>query len=531
MSYSGTEFVIPLGQFGLITDLAPTDIPTGALTFARNVTIVEGRVQKSPGARALNSVALASGIIALCDWWPTPNIQRLIVALSNGNIYRDDGVGTFAANGGAALNANSLGPLNPNSKFVSGGSEDAGRAKKLFFFTFGKNTIQVMSGDGVSFAAIASPPTDWTVSNYPKVGILHRNRLWAFAGQIAYASSTADHENFLSDNLVIPCFPGEGGDVIGAFIFKTKMFVFKSDNYGYVLNDSDGDSDNWYWQKFVSNFGISAPNAIIEALNDLLMGNSEGTVTSFNATNALGDVSAGDLLSIAGVENWLRANSSKVGVEEQHAIYYAEKKLAMFTYRSGYYTANDMLVILDLNKQANVRVLVEKKGAPQCLALRKDASKIGRPIYGSSDGKVYLMDREDRLEGASAYSGEFQTPHMDFGLPSQNKLYDFLAVKYMPEGSHNLSCDYYIDGKYIDTITFPMAQYLDPQLGTLLLSTDRLAQLNTEVCIREIAGSGRTISFKFYNAGSNESFQIAGLTVGFRQGGEQAQVATGTEND
>jgi len=112
-------------------------------------------------------------------------------------------------------------------------------------------------------------------------------------------------------------------------------------------------------------------------------------------------------------------------------------------------------------------------------------------------------------------------------MPNKNKLYDWLAVEYVPESSGNLSCDYFIDGKYMDTLTFPMVQYLSPELNTLLLGTDMLGQPNTETAMRELAGSGRVISFRFYNGGSNQSFQITTITVGFREAGEQAQTATG----
>lgn len=527
MNYVGVEFPIELGQFGLMADLSPDKIPIGALIHARNISINEGRIQKAAGAKTYNATALSGGIISFYDWWPDTTTQRMLAATSDGFIYKDLGLGTFSA--GAV--ASGLGPLTPNCKFVSGGGESAGEVKKLFFFSFGKAQLKVMAGDGTSFASVASPSTDWTTTNFPKVGVLHSNRLWAFAGQIAYASDTGDHENFTSNNLVIPCFPGEGGDIIGAFVFKTKLFVFKEDSYGYVLDDSSLDSDDWIWRKFVSNFGIGAPNAIAEVLNDLLMGNSEGTCTSFNATNALGDVDAGDLFNIAGVENWLRNNTAKVGVESRHMMYYPDKKLVFITYRNGYSVSNDMLIVIDFNKPNEPRIVTWKKGAPNCLGLRKDAAKILRPMYGSSDGKLYSMDVEDRLEGATAYSGEFQTPHTNCGT-TKAKSFDFLSVKYIPEGQHTLSCDYYIDGKYMDTITFPMAQYLDPQLNTLLLNTDRLANAQSpETATRAIGGSGRTISFKFYNSGSNESFQVAGLVVGFRSSGEQAQTATGSEND
>lgn len=528
-NYVGGEYSVSLGQLGLMTDMSPSDIPPNALIGAWNVVLSDGRIAKAPGALVYNSVALDSGIAAVFDWWPSTIVQRMICATELGNIYRDNGLGTFSYNGGDPLNETPLIGVGPNSMFVAGGSEEPGNDRKLFFLSFGQNPIQVLVGDGSAVVPISNPNVDWATTKFPKCGVIHRNRFFVFSGQFAYASHTDDHEDFTgSSALTQPIFPGEGGDICGSFVYKGRLFAFKDGDFVYWLDDSSTDSDDWVWLKIASNFGLSAPNAIVEALDDMFSGNSTGTVTSFAATNSLGDVAAGDIFSIAQMEGYLRGTSSKVGTGYQHAIYYPEKKLAFFTYRSAYYTYNDMLVVIDVNKSAQVgpRVYFWQKGRPQCLGLRKDATNIQRPMYGSSDGKIYLMDREDRLEGAASYTGEFQTPYVNCGIPEKNKLFDYLAIEYIPEGTHSLSCDYFIDGKYIDTITFSMAQYVSPVLNTFLLDTNRLAQASPETGKRKLAGSGRAISFRFRQAGANESFQLVKYTIGFRQSGEQEQKTT-----
>jgi hypothetical protein len=148
-------------------------------------------------------------------------------------------------------------------------------------------------------------------------------------------------------------------------------------------------------------------------------------------------------------------------------------------------------------------------------------------MYGDKNGFLMLMDSEDRSEGGTAFTGEFQIPHLDFsylgeGMSASEKHFDFLAVHYAPESTGNLLCDYFIDGRYVDTISFQMLQYQGPKLGRLMLGTDRFASPTSETCIRPLAGTGRTFSARFYNAGNNESFQIPAITVFFRGGGEKA---------
>jgi len=525
VAYRGNSVKIPLGDLGLLTDVPPDKVPPGALIYAKNVTFSNGSVQKAPGTIKYNADALSAGIIAIHDWWPDTATQRLIAVTSTGVISKGRDR-TFVT-----INS-SIGTLDPNCIFAEGGQETASATKKLFLFTNGRTNPYVLEGDGTTFAVIDSPATDWAVGRYPKFGVVHRSRLWAFAKQIAYASSTTNHETFTSNYLALSVYPGEGGELRGAYVYKGRLFAFKDGGFVYYLEDSDADSDNWYWVKLASNFGLSAPNAIAEVLDDLLAGNTTGTLTSYAATQKLGNVEAADVLQQSGVESFHRANTSKVGLTEQHVLFYSEKKQLFATYRSGYITTNNCLLVLDVARPDQPRISYWLKGTPQCLAHYKDQNEILRPMYGDASGFVHLCDREDRIEGgATAYTGDFQTPHHDFSFADQSlsakeKQFDWLAVTYVPESSGNLSCDYYVDGRFVETITFPMVQDSNSQLNYLLLDTDRLAQANTETAVRRLRASGRTFSARFYNSGSNESFQVSSITVGFRLGSEKAQKTT-----
>lgn len=523
MAYQGIKAKIPLGEFGLLTDIAPDKVPPGALIQAKNVCFLNGCVQKAPGSIRWNETALSAGIVATHFWQPDLVTERFIAVTSAGDIFKGRD-----RQFGSAINSTISSVLTPNCVFSEGGAETAGRGKKLFLFTGGATNPYVLSGDGTAFATISNPNSDWTsTGTFPKFGVVHRNRLWAFAGQISYASDSGNHENFQTANLTDPVYPGEGGELRGAAVFKGRLLAFKDGGFVYMLNDTSTSENDWYWQKIGSNFGLAAPNAIAEVLDDLVAGNTSGTINSYAATEKLGNVEAADIIQNMQFESYLRANTSKVGVQTQHLLYYSEKKMLFATYRSAYYTYNDMLIAFDFGRLNRARPSLWVKGYPQCLAIYKDVNQIERPMYGDKDGYLHLMDAEDRLEGTASYTGAFQIPHLDFShlgdqFASQEKHFDFLSVNYVPESSGDLSCDYYIDGRYIETITFPMIQYTKPKLGTMTLGTDRLAQANTETVTRKISGTGRTFSAYFYNSGSNQSFQIPSITVFFRPGSDKA---------
>ena len=48
MAYTGTKAKIPLGDYGLLTDMSPDKLPPGALIKAENVCFFYGNVQIAP---------------------------------------------------------------------------------------------------------------------------------------------------------------------------------------------------------------------------------------------------------------------------------------------------------------------------------------------------------------------------------------------------------------------------------------------------------------------------------------------------
>lgn len=516
MAYTGQTFKIPLGDYGLLTDMRPADVPLGGLIKAYNLSFETGMLEKAPGSAKYNSTPLATGVVGLFDWWPNSVQQYLIAACSSGSIYADIGDRTFS--GGTAITT-LTGVLDQNCQFVSGGQETASRSKKLFLFS-ANNQLKVLEGTTLSFASVDNPAADWTSTKYPTFGFIHRNRLWAFSGQRYYASDTADHENFTTNYLTGNIFPGEGDDLIGGQVFKGRAFVFKKGGFVYYLNDEDADSDNWYWDRLSSNFGLASPHAIFEIANDLLAINESGSPTSYSATQKFGDIESADVFRLLQIEDYLRHTISFSGISLLHTLYYESKKQGFITYRTTQRTTNDMILLLDFNRD-RVRPSIWSKDSAECLALRKDIYGIARPMYGDSSGYVYLMDQEDRLVGATAYTGRAKTGHTDLGRPDKNKIFDFLAVEFMPQGTWDLSVDVYIDGNLSETITFPM-DVRDDGLDTFTLDTDPLGTEETQTILKPLHGSGRRISFDCYQAGSNQNFRLASLTVGFRVGGEQA---------
>jgi hypothetical protein len=524
VGYQGTTANIPLGAMGIMSDVAPGTIPPTALIKAYDVDFGPGFIQKGPGSLRYNLTVLPAPIVALTDYWPNVYTQRMFAATSAGNIYRDIGDRTFT---GATAVATGLGALTTRAQFVIAGNEVAGSPKKIFFFSDGVKQAQVLSGDTSTFADIATPATDWVTPNFPKFGLTHRNQLWAFQGTRYYASLTSSHETFTgAGTLSGTVGPGDGGDITAAYVYKGKMLIFKEGDVVYFLNDSDSDQDNWYFAKLGEGFGIASPHAAVQVLDDLLIGNNTGSVTSYAATQKYGDIASADIFRQAQVNQFFRENTSFSGFPYMHTLWYPEKHMVMFTARTMANTKNNALIMLDVQNPSAPRYSLNKRDQADCLALRKDIYNVKRPMYGSADGYVYLMDREDRLVGGSAFTGEFKTPHLDFrhldqSLSHKNKTFDFLGVTFQEEGQHNLSVDVFIDGQFSQTVTFPQTIATN-YMGTAVMGTSKMGIEDEKTIWKPINGTGRRISFRCYNSGSNENFKVSQLTVGFTVTGEDA---------
>lgn len=545
MGYDGNIAQIPLTK-GLVSDMAPSAIPFDYITKGVNIDHGLGYIQKAPGAITYNRVAFpnSAGVVALIDYWPTTLSQRLFVATSDGKIYRDTGDryfgATLAATTPVAI-ATGLGNLTPDCQFVIGGNETAGAAKKVFFFSGGRNQLKVCSGDNATFASISSPASDWPnptassnpQSNFPRFGLIHRGRLWCFMKSQAYASTTASHEDFTSAGTLLNNIgPGEGGDLVGACVYKGKLIVWKEGDLSYILNDDDTTATNWYFSKFGEGLGISSWHAAAQVMDDLFIGSTTNKVFSMKATLNFGSFTQGDLFKQSRVARFFAENTTQIGNNLQHGIYYPDKGWAMFTGRTKGQPHNDCLICIDLSQADQPKYGLWTHVAPDCLALRRDNYGTLRPIYGASDGFVYLMDREDRAVGpmgsGSAYTGEFRTAdmdmrHLDPSLAHKNKNWEWLWVTFQEEGSQSLSVDVWIDGRFRETIN--ISQTVDTNYAgafTLGSSGSVTGGMDEKTAGKQLHGMGRRISFRCYNAGNNQNFKVSMLSVGFKPSGTQA---------
>lgn len=552
MAYSGISIPIPMGQGGLHTDDSPNTIPPTDLLVANNVRLHQGMVEKDAGSARFNTTAIPLGVLAAIEFSPDYSARYVICVGGDGNVYAVNSAGVVSA---AIVSTTLAAPLTVTFgnqiQFVIGGGEVAGNSRKLFLFN-GVNPVQAIEySAGWLMDNISAPAANWSGTDQPKFGFIHKNRLFA-GGNIndpnrLYASLSDNHEDFAAvGTYSLSVSPGDGEEIVMAKVYKGKILVFKKPYGVFAVDDSNFDETKWTITKIHAGLGAASYHCGVQVLDDFIFKNNTGSITSLAATASFGDVEAGDVLSILRIEQTIRDAMELSSGGTTHALFYSEKKLAYFSYRSTTSSVDDRLLCFYVGLGERPRATIITKELPKCLFLKRDSSGIERPCYGSAEanpttgvieGFIYLMDQVDRNVNNTPYLGEFQTPHIDFGFAGQqiahkNKNFDFIELRYSSDGDYSVYGDVFIDGVYTETLDFKMDSTAElasdtPESDDFMLDenddgdSSSLADDNLKTARNRVRGMGRTISVRFYNGGLNQSFKIATVIFSFRASGEQ----------
>lgn len=532
VSYKGQVFRIPLGTRGMMPDEVQTRVPFDALLEARNITYVNGLLEKEPGSIRWNASALGNSIVALSDFWPDDVTQRVCALTADGVLHKFIDLKQSVVLGPETAVDTQAIILATNKPpcFVTGGAEN-GDNRKLFLFT-GTTQVQVIDGNATARRDMTKPALDWADGSFPTAGCIHAGKLAAWGNKNfphqLYLSNSIDHEDFQTAGAVtfFPVFPGEGERILGCYNYKGRLFIFKFPYGVYYLDDSDPSVTNWSIHKLSGVFGAASAFSFVEGLDDLYVANAQGSVTQMSATLNFGSMQTGNIMRNLRNESYMRSHTARFGYLKRYGLWYEDKKIAYFTYQSSGGIHNDLMLVIDFNDPATPKISWSDKDQPNCLTLVKDPLGIPRPFYGSSDGYIYRMDRPTWDVAGQAYTGEFKTVNLDFGsadpgLAEREKIYDFLEVTFEEAGEWDLSIDVYIDNYFSETLSVLMTkkEYLSnfPLGPTGLNQALGRAPQSYRVPLH---GKGRRIAFKCYNSGLYQDFRISELGIYFRPAGQ-----------
>lgn len=527
---------LPLATDGLTGSVNLATVqPTEALDM-RNLTLFYGTIRKEGGTTKYNTSAItgAPKVIGGFDWWPVAGTQRMVVLTSAGNVYRDTGAGTFPTTLVAGLNmSTATGAVIP--AFVTCGSEQIGNNRLLVMF-LRNNAPRVLSGDGVTMAAISTPPSDWSGTTQPLCGCVAQGRLWGFLNHLGYYSNINNHQNFttsVNDTTgAIPVFPGEGEYIMAACAARNTIIVWKHPVGIYLIDVTQPVPFAWTVQRLTRNVGIDSPTS-------WSMGDSDVYFTWNGQPYALSQIT--DIANVRnanmGVPRVLNAfieNTMNLGrIGNIQAVYYEARREFHWAMSQTGNTTNNVRMVMDLNR-AEIPPRFRYSDIVQCESLwtRKDANNIPRVMAGSGDGFVRQLDVDARsIDGSTGYTSRIQTPHDDFGrmanpylgtaaIQTRRKNFQSLEIVMEPKGNWNVSCDTYLDGAYRQTVQFNMGVN-GSTLDSFVLDTNALAGELVTNKKKRLVGSGRRFSVAFYNTAAAQDFSLATAFLGVTLGADR----------
>ena len=439
--------------------------------------------------------------------------QRIISATTAGTLLKER-----ADNLDAVTLSSSLSQVARPGRFVQGGKEAAALNRKLFYFN-GVDSVRVLSGDGATVSVITSPPTDWATTNQPFNGTIHRSRLAAWGNlndpHRVYISDPDDHEDFTTPEATSLRVASNVGDrLVGGVSFNGVLFLWKHPRGIFYIDDSSLNPSEWVVFTKSEAIGCAASQyAVLPMDDDVLFLAANGTFHILSAVDTLGGVRDSDLGYHLGIAKWLRENLNLAKLDQASSVWYSDKKVALFGVPGTGETTNTLTLKFDfagVTQGHPIKFSYTERDFPDALAIRRsDTDGVERPMLGES-GFVFLLDQAARNKEDLAYTGTYQTPHLDFShvdadLEYTKKNYDALELIMEPVSAGTLTVEVYVDTVLRETLTFDATKRRDRQ---------------TLHC-----GGGFMISLVVTNSVLDEDFRVLSHNFFFTAGGQDYNVA------
>lgn len=515
MSFNGAIAEIPLGYDGLTGSKNLAQVRPSQLLMAENITYEAGSTQKEGGATKYNTTAItgAPTILGGWDWFPTTGAQRMVVYTSDGKLYKDAGSGAFATTLATGL-ASGVVPV-----FVEGGAEALASNRKLFCFN-GAGAVQVLSGDGVTTAALATPPADWSGSNQPISGCVHEGRLWGALGHRVYFSMTTNHEDFTGTGSgQIAVYPGESERIVQISSFKGLLLVWKYPQGVYAIDTSSTTITNWRVVRVSSAIGGVSPLGACMIDDDILFLDQGGNVQLLSGLHDFDQFGTKNLTYVHDMAPFIRSNVAFNRLDKARVVFYAHKREAHIALTSASQTVNTARLVVDFNRADVPRFRWSPRDVCEALWLRKDVNNTQKLFCGDNIGFVWHLDQATRSKDGLGYTGQLQTAWMDLSfvdpsLAVKRKTAQFLEIVVEPKGNWSINVEILWDGKSYGTQAFNMG-VTGAALGSFILDQDQLGAEAVTTRKRRMVGSGRRCSFIFKNSGAGEDFSLARAFFGF----------------
>jgi hypothetical protein len=478
---------------GTITVVLNSNVVTGAGTSFTTVFVPGDEIIASGETEIVDHITSNTQLETVTPWqqglgavaFDRRSGPRVITSSLTGHIYKDSpDQGGNTGNLDATSLVSGLTNTRRRGRFISGGKEAAANNRKLFYFN-GVDPVQVLSGDGATMTAIATPPADWgTVADagkQPINGIVHQGCLFAFGNlndpYRIYKSDPGNHELFTGTGAgQYPIASNVGERLFGAAEFQGVLFLWKYPVGIFYFDDTDPNFLNWTYHQRSEALGCApSPHAVLPIDQDVLFCAADGHFHLLSAVSDLGGTRTSDLTRRLGLHKWMRDNVDTTALSQMVSAWDPATKIASFGVQSTSASGldNDLILRFDfalVDRGGPVRFSYSTLWSPSALTIKR-RNYIDRPaLLIGGTATCYFVDPFHygyrTIAGVTqGFAHSVTTPQLDFSdQDPQNKFrrkhYDALELVFADPAvltGNPLSVGVYIDNVLKQTLTYTNA--------------------------------------------------------------------------
>lgn len=488
------------------------------LTDARNLFYeFDGGPHKFPGTTALNTtVGASTSIYGLYEYWrqgssAAPTQRRIIHAGTV--IMHDQGTGSFT---------------NLFTGLFSGAVPTYCTFNDLLI-TANDSTLDVpKSWDLTTAQSLAGSPPRFSFA------CEHAGRLWA-AGDFSnpsrlYYSVAGNPEDWAGiGSGSIDVGIGDGDMITGLVSHQNYLFVFKGPNKLSIHLIAGRTPNDFVHQVFVRGVSAAWQNAIFRMSDDVGFISPRGSVHSLATTQKYGDFAQSYLSYPIGDVCKARLNHSRSRFW-QAADDSVNGRVLIAVSSSGA-TTNDRVLVMDY------RFLAQGEPYPRWSYL--DAFTVeslaqvlytsSRPVimFGSSDGIVYVTDRDSRSHKSAAINYTVETPYFTYGSEIVEKYISVASLGVVPKNNNSLTFGWTRDFNAEQTQTVTQGQaggafdsgLFDTAVFGGSVFSPRFMELET-------GGSFRSIKYRVSDTANNSDVEIHSIAAAVKGAGWSTENTT-----
>ena len=406
---------------------------------------------------------------------------------------------------------------------TTSGSPTMVGVEKVRFFRFNWSGPKVALTDGVNPAATYNGTTytqitDSNAPNNPKYAASFSKHMF-LAGD-----STDDYNLYFSAPLDETNFnPASGAGVINVGFpivqikaFRDQLYIFGTTNIKRLQGNNISD---FVLSEVTDDLGCMASDSVVEIAGDLLFLSQDG-LRPISGTNKIGDVNLESMSK--NIQSIFTDVVFDIDLNGLSSVVIHQKSQVRFFFAA----ADSQGIIAGFRQNSQSGQLGfefgQLLGIPATCAASGYIGQYEFVVHGDSNGKVHRQERGNNFDGSDIFS-VYQTPFLHMQDPEQRKIFYTVASYLRSEGDNEIILSVLYDYEDFDSLspnnftitTENAAAYYNEALYD---STAVFDGNPAPVKRTNIAGSGKSVAFKYVTNDRNASHSIQGLVITFGVG-------------